>query len=230
MSIVQSGGERYRSWADVLNVDIMGQLDKASGAGFYNNAHTLYGNWELQTKANYNAFMNQRRFLRCPNYIPAGDFTRFYAINLDANGGQRINVNANPITAPAAPARYPGDYGKEDPGSMHEGANAGLIAFYFFGADIRRFNARQFWIVETERASDTSVFGPGSNANSGAVTVGQNTASPYHNTPWSAGSSSQFTFRHPYFKKANFLYFDGHVDQLTPNDDVNSRRRLSIDQ
>jgi prepilin-type N-terminal cleavage/methylation domain-containing protein/prepilin-type processing-associated H-X9-DG protein len=226
MYAIQSSGEVYRSWADVLNVDVMDQYDKASGAGFYNNAHTLYGVWELQTQANYESFMAGRRFLRCPVFTSArGNYSRYYAINLDANGGQKINGTANPITSPPAPARYPGDYGKTDPTEMHEGKWTGTLAFYSFGADLRRFNSRQFLLVEEEYPQDTTIYSPGTG--DGSVTLG---ALPAPAPAWTGGTKGEFAFRHPFFKKANFLYFDGHVDELSPKDDVNSRRRLSIDQ
>ena len=40
----------------------------------------------------------------------------------------------------------------------------------------------------------------------------------------------QFAFRHPYGKRGNYLFFDNHVELLTPNDNVESNFRLRISQ
>jgi prepilin-type N-terminal cleavage/methylation domain-containing protein len=227
IGMFQSGGNpdyQSRSWANILNIDILEGVLRASGST-YNNSVTCYGISELQSKASYEPFMNGKRFLRCPDYVPAGDYTRYYAMNLDANCGGNVNPTSNPNSAfsPPTPAHYPGDYGKVDDANMH--GTPGYFSFYCFGADLRRFHANQFLLVEQEYANDTTVFSPATIGN-GSVIL-NNPPSIY--PPYSA-ATGKFSFRHPYFKKANFLYMDFHVDQLTPKDDINSRRRLSIDQ
>jgi len=213
------------SWADLVNYDLLDQLTRASGS-YFNNSVTLLGIQELQTKASYDGFMAGKHFLVCPTYIPAGNYTRCYALNIDANGGNDVNPNPTTVNSLGSPPQWPGKYGKQEDPAMYSSSSV-FFSTYSLGADLRRFGPNQHLLVEQERANDTTTFSPASNSGTGAVALGIAPA-PYQ--AWSGSSTAQWSFRHPYFKKSNFLYFDFHVDQLGPNDDLNSQRRLAIDQ
>jgi prepilin-type N-terminal cleavage/methylation domain-containing protein len=171
--------------------------------------------------------------LTCPDFVWAkGEFRRMYAMNTWLGGGIRQYPDA-----------VAGQYGRlvipspqPDPSvnglltlSEWDGSNAvsAVKTGYVLGAKLTRFNPNQFMLLEQEHANDYS--GPGLySPTTGAVTLGE--SSPTYPTYCGGGGANggYVSFRHPYGRKANFLYMDVHVDLLTPKDDVYSRRRLDI--
>jgi hypothetical protein len=92
---------------------------------------------------------------------------------------------------------------------------------YRLGAKLNRFGAYQFLMIEQERTNDTAANGV---AGTGAVTLGSSAPG----MPLYASSSGNVSFRHPYFKLANFLSFGGSVEALKPTEDVFSTRRIAM--
>jgi prepilin-type N-terminal cleavage/methylation domain-containing protein/prepilin-type processing-associated H-X9-DG protein len=175
------------------------------------------------------------RTLTCPNFIwGKNEFRRQYALNVWMAGGIRQYPNA-----------VEGQYGRlvipspqPDPSvnglltlSEYDGSNAisAVKTGYLLGAKLSRFHSGQFMVLEQEHANDNS--GPGIvDPTSGSVILGE--SSPTYPMYCGGGgpSGGYVSFRHPYSKRANFLYVDSHVDLLTPKNDVYSRRKLDIIQ
>jgi len=137
-------------------------------------------------------------------------YPRAYMYNNDATGGNSPS---------GAPPDHPGPYGwtvpTEQVKQICEDAD-----FLRLGATVSMApnpNA-MFLVIENERSADTV---SSSSTGDGKITVGTNPEYP----PF-AGPSGVFAFRHR--MTANFLFFDGHTERLTPNDEINNRRRLSF--
>jgi prepilin-type N-terminal cleavage/methylation domain-containing protein/prepilin-type processing-associated H-X9-DG protein len=156
------------------------------------------------------------RTLCCPDFQP-GKSHRQYAMNFDFTGHAASWEGSPPE----------GWYGyRVDPPVQPDPRTKVAVDFLAYGAKVSRFHPYQFMLVEQEHAVDT--IGQGGLADlksKGSVTLGGGGGYPIYSSTAGPGSIS---FRHPYGKRANFLYFDGHVDMLTPNDNVLSQRRFSI--
>jgi prepilin-type N-terminal cleavage/methylation domain-containing protein len=176
--------------------------------------------------------------LTCPDFIWAkNEFRRMYALNVWLAGGIRQYPDAvagqyGELVIPS-PQPDPATNGGGTPGLItlteFDGSNAvsAVKSGYLLGAKLTRYNPNQFMVLEQEHAHDYS--GPGLlDPTTGAVTLGE--SSPTYPTYCGGGGANggYVSFRHPYGRKANFLYIDDHVDLLTPKDDVYSRRRLDI--
>jgi prepilin-type N-terminal cleavage/methylation domain-containing protein/prepilin-type processing-associated H-X9-DG protein len=148
--------------------------------------------------------------LSCPKYVGVSS-GRQWAIN-DA-----IVNSANGV--PDDPRRHIRGYNADGSAQSYAYTAAGGThpeGVYRLGAKLIRFGPDQFMIVEHERASD-SVGGAAS------LLLGNDPTYP----PYAANGGG-WGFRHPYFKAANFLYIDGHVQLLTVNDDVTNSKRYSL--
>lgn len=137
-------------------------------------------------------------------------YPRAYMYNNDATGGFQPS---------GSPPGHPGPYGWTVPTEQ--------VKQICRDADFLRLGAAvsmapnpnsMFLVVENERSADTV---SSSSTGSGKITVGTNPQFP----PF-AGPSGVFAFRHR--MTANFLFFDGHTERLTPDDEINTRRRLSF--
>jgi len=205
VGITGSTGGGSVSWAEILDTFALARPSK-----------TNYGiNREGSTDATVNI-----RSLSCPNFVAVG-FQRPFAYNFDAQGGTNFTSGgANPIVFPTC-----GIYG-----AMAKSPDPSY-RYYCLGAKLVRFSPNQFLFVEGQRSdSFAPVFG---GPPDGSVPVTQ--TSPYgfwlndnaSFPPYSAAGGN-FTFRHPYYRKSNFVFFDGHVEMLQPNNEINTSHRMSL--
>jgi prepilin-type processing-associated H-X9-DG protein len=173
--------------------------------------------------------------LCCPNFVRAYDpsggdiYNVPFAINYDLIGG--VNFG----TAPAW-----GLLGTQADVSM--GANNDFVYdYYSLGAKINRFHTNQFMIMESEGGDPGVTPAPfcgtvGYPSGAGKVTLGNQSTAPLFEPVYSGGAADaglyfgrgNASFRHPYSRNGHFLFFDGHVDALTPKDDILSPRRLGV--
>jgi prepilin-type N-terminal cleavage/methylation domain-containing protein/prepilin-type processing-associated H-X9-DG protein len=158
-----------------------------------------------------------QKTLSCPNYVPYLDPSgqpysyRPYCIDPDVLGNSPTNADGSPAT---------NFYGQiVDPKSIDPS-----YLFYQYGAKITRFGPYEFLLVESFYGNDAlGLSGPFTSTGSVLLTGSPPVIPNYCNV------TGELSFRHPYSKKANFLYFDAHVEPLTPKDDVYSLRRYLID-
>jgi prepilin-type N-terminal cleavage/methylation domain-containing protein/prepilin-type processing-associated H-X9-DG protein len=195
------------SWKDVLNVYYLRPTENAF-------AGALYG---VQTTA-----APSSRTLTCPKFI-AGSAKIQWGFNSDLNGGVRSAANPSGLhgkllipTPQPDPRTGITMTQADDP--IFEPAVQRYKTGLRLGAKIARFNSNQFMINEHELQAET-VQGAGS------LTMGNSASLPAY-----AANNGNYSFRHPYFKKANFLYIDGHVDLLAPTDKVHQTFRWNISQ
>jgi prepilin-type N-terminal cleavage/methylation domain-containing protein len=137
--------------------------------------------------------------LSCPNFTTPWAGGRAWVFNQYATEGGELY-----------PPTYSGTPMFADAAFWIEGP----LDRYNYGDRLSNYRPDQFMMVE----SLATVYGitnlPTSDPG-GAVTAAL-APSPYF-TP---DGGPAYAFRHPYFKAANFLCFDGHVDTLRPTDDV----------
>jgi prepilin-type N-terminal cleavage/methylation domain-containing protein/prepilin-type processing-associated H-X9-DG protein len=192
-------------WSTILQTDVL-QRDGKYGAGM---------------SARFGVLTTSGRSLTCPKFIAKGT-DRPFAFVVDVGGGQA------PSTGPLAGIP---PYGRVlNAGEIPE-MNSSLITYktYYFGAPLSRFSNYNFMIVEHERASDgvNATFGAnpdGNVANGPGAHLGDDPAYPGY-----SAAGGGFSFRHNnYYTRGNFLFVDGHVESLTPHDDIDSKRRLSM--
>jgi prepilin-type processing-associated H-X9-DG protein len=218
--------DRFADWADILNYDIMDVNTTdynmgAQGGGLFNHPATLYGIRELQAVGDYDGFIKSKRFLVCPDFEPLSNWERMYAINLDAAGGNAYTIPGpygvaiDPATACSSPTFY---WRPTPPWTV---GNCG----YALGAKLSRFSNTQFLLVENQYEE----FYPQS-GNHDVVSSANKYGSVLLNSNYPfCALKNQLAFRHPLGKRANFLFFDFHVEPLTPKDNVYSKMRLWID-
>jgi prepilin-type N-terminal cleavage/methylation domain-containing protein/prepilin-type processing-associated H-X9-DG protein len=201
---VDSGGVSHDElgWMDILNREVLERTDR----------------YAIKAQGND---VPSPRTLSCPNFVikPA---TRPFAYNLDAGGGPGAGLTLGTLP-------WYGVYGM--PADERTVLPTYVYVHYFYGAKLSRFTPNKFLLMEHEYNDSVSAWadsGYGNpNSGSGKVILGGTVA--YANL---AGPSDQpaahVAFRHPYFKRGNFLFFDAHVETLTPRDDVLSVRRLGM--
>jgi len=205
-------------WYDLLNDEVLGR-GKASSS-----VTTPYG--VAGESANTDAALGNTTSLKalsCPNYLvyhkpldglPALNLP--FSFNFDLTGGQNFS---------GAPAW--GIYGircdpKQYPSTVYPYNDATHPGTYSLGPKYIRFGSNQILLCE----SDNTNFGLTSVG--GRTTVGVTLGDSVASRPPYSGNNGCVSFRHPYYKKANFLHFDGHVDMLTPADDVYSVRMYNL--
>jgi prepilin-type N-terminal cleavage/methylation domain-containing protein/prepilin-type processing-associated H-X9-DG protein len=110
-----------------------------------------------------------------------------------------------------------------DPASNKTRRDGTPYLTYFYGAKMGWFEGpqRKFMLVESECSSDGTK-GPSSSTTGlpGSVTLG--TIKP----AW-ANPDAHLGFRHIGFKRANFLFQDGHVETMGPHEEVYATRRFN---
>jgi prepilin-type N-terminal cleavage/methylation domain-containing protein/prepilin-type processing-associated H-X9-DG protein len=152
------------------------------------------------------------RNLTCPKFVyNKSTGYRPFLYNRDFAGGNTLPMAAYPQYAmPIEPAT------QVDPSYTK----------YYLGAAINRFNGNQFIVVESETTTDKIGWTAGSlpSTPGGAVALG--ISAPAY--PIYSSYGGYYSFRHPFSRGANFLFFDAHVEVLKPSDDVYSARRLLI--
>jgi len=196
----------------------------STSGGLFNHPALLYGIRELQAVGDYDGFIHGKHFMVCPDFEPDSDYERQYAINFDAAGGSGYDipgpygVATDPATANSNPTFY---WRPNQPWTV---GNCG----YALGAKTSRFLPNQFLVVENmwEEFYPQGGHGDTGTNKGGTVVLNTNGSNKYS---WGGASPNELTFRHLNYKKANLLFFDFHVEPLTPKDDVNSQDRLWID-
>ena len=146
-----------------------------------------------------NSGAKRSRSLTCPSFVQYPDAT-------STNRSYAYNANANGWTGNpmnVGPAITPED-------------NSPVYTEYYLGrTKFSKFNAGyQFMLIETGGVSD--VF---NSSTPGNVMVKNDAAPPV--------TYSGFNFRHGDYRKANFLFFDGHIESLSPMNEMNSGKRVS---
>ncbi len=149
--------------------------------------------------------------LYCPSMrLFINTLPRAFRMNNDANGGPgwAPNPPEGPYGIGFAPSQFPLQFASPN------------YDQYSLGARLSGFTnpSYQFLITESERGADTmDAVWPAP----GPVVVGLDPAYP----PYS-DNGGNFAFRH--HLRGNFLYLDGHVDMLRPEDDVNLNARFKL--
>jgi prepilin-type N-terminal cleavage/methylation domain-containing protein/prepilin-type processing-associated H-X9-DG protein len=154
--------------------------------------------------------------LSCPNYVP------FYASDGSIYSYRPICINPDATgNDPAYPATF---YGLVKPAKDRDPS----YLTYQLGTKLDRFGSHQFLLVESFYANDSIGLSGPFNAR-GTVTLGGMTtvvgvppAAPY------SMATGELSFRHPYGKRANFMFFDAHVESLTPKDNIYTVARFKI--
>jgi prepilin-type N-terminal cleavage/methylation domain-containing protein/prepilin-type processing-associated H-X9-DG protein len=219
------------AWWQVLNAEVLGR-GKINFSASADNPATPYGISDGHGKIS----PPSGKSLGCPDFIRAfapnggGDIYNVpFAVNYDLIGG--INFG----TAPKW-----GLVGTDADVSM--GANNDWAYYrYSLGAKVTRFHTNQMMIIESEGGDPGVTAAPfcgtvGYPSGAGKVAVGLQSGPPNYYPAYSGGAADpgiyngagNASFRHPYGKRGNFLFFDGHVDSMTPKDDILSPRRLGM--
>jgi prepilin-type N-terminal cleavage/methylation domain-containing protein/prepilin-type processing-associated H-X9-DG protein len=199
------------AWEDVLNLNTMGQLGtQIPGNGMYDNPSTIYGIMELQDSAgSYASYVAKRKMLICPDFVPNGLWQREYAYNFDAGANSKYMTPADAATgAPTMPTFF----------------NKGS---YYLGARLQLFHQDEIMLGECKTGDDDYFMaptGPTYSDPKGIVTMDPST----NGIPPSTAYQGAIEFRHPSGKKANFLFFDYHVEPLTIKDNIISSRMLRM--
>ena len=148
------------------------------------------------------------KMLSCPSLRPGNSARRPFAWNLDAMGGRTWGGNPSPQ----------GPYGllHPDPGAVTNGWK-----YYVLGARLRDFKepAFQFLIIERERTNDGFYEGMDASLWDGHVYLG---TSPSYASP-----GGWWSFRHVNLT-GNFVFFDGHIEALSPDDELATKRRTLL--
>ena len=203
---------RSRGWVECLNVEVLGQTK------YWEAGHGPYIQ-RMGTTPSPNR-------IYCPSMRPWGNslYPRAFLFNLNAAGGPDWGG-------------YPpeGPYGiqvKPMPSPQADDLVGSSWLYYTLGAVLARFPnpSQQFLVTESETGSDyCSSRWPAAAPH--RVTLGDSGDAP----PWS-GEGGAFAFRHtlpanvPQYQgqaTANFLFIDGHVQALSPNDKINADDRFA---
>jgi prepilin-type N-terminal cleavage/methylation domain-containing protein/prepilin-type processing-associated H-X9-DG protein len=134
--------------------------------------------------------------LSCPNYMAASatDYSRT---------GQ--NTYGYPYPTP------------QDFNSYYPDAQP--LNLYWLGARVNLFRGDQFMLIESYASNDVTGCVEGLNDRGQLGTI-QGFPSYTSLTYGPVSNGNGPAFRHPFQKAANFLYIDGHIQVLTPKDDV----------
>jgi prepilin-type N-terminal cleavage/methylation domain-containing protein/prepilin-type processing-associated H-X9-DG protein len=204
------------SWADILNREVLGR-------GMWGVSTTSKEGPKDYTIQAGHTFLPSQKTLSCPKFQPV-PYTRPWGYNLDANGGPGGVTHGLP---------WYGVYGAPGPdlGTFTMSGSTFTYApgTYRFGAKLNRFSSRQFLIREFDDSNDVTdwatsgAVAPANRVNTkGSVILGTDPA--YQRYSY----KGLVSFRHPYFQRGNFLYFDAHVELLSPKDDVYSTRTVGM--
>ena len=196
-------------WDTILNTEMLGATSQNGAIGVVGSR------------------LDAKTMMTCPNfrYIP-GSYNHPYAINMFERGGYPINSAASvddrayygKYALPILPSSKAVDF--SPPGSHY------LI--YWYGANLDLFRSDQFLIIEQDQPQ-LYTSGGGGDSHGAVYLIGGNGAARdsshiypgYASRAFSTGRpSGAFSFRHPYFKAANFLCFDGHVERHVPTDNI----------
>ena len=168
----------------------------------------------------------EKNRLNCPSMrLYSNPYPRMFLWNGDAGG----DLPAGALFS------SPGPYGRRvDPPPVLPPPSAGVAAwdYYILGPVLQQFPCpdKQFLITESEVASDYC--GARDPAPPYTIPLGGPPTMP----PWS-GLGGWFSFRHvlPWDPDlyqaqatANFLYIDGHVNFMTPNNKINATERFAF--
>lgn len=196
-----------RQIGQLFNVCAADHDGRAPGGGLWQN-----GNSSLNWRVILNTEVLKTGSIFDTNYAIGGTSTRTLSCPnfVDhGNGGYR-SLGENPyIDDPRYNLSVP-DAKSIDP----------IYFSYHYGAKLERFGSYVFLIVEMDYGNDSPGLSGFPNQ-SGKVILGSG-PQPY------CAQNGELSFRHPYFDKANFLFFDAHVEPLRPRDDVYSDRRFAI--
>jgi prepilin-type N-terminal cleavage/methylation domain-containing protein/prepilin-type processing-associated H-X9-DG protein len=211
-------------WWQVVNAEVVGrgQINWNHDA---NNPSTPYaigaGQGSISTTSS--------KALSCPKFQVLGNNYPF-AINWDLIGGNSVKSSSLP------PCGVFGRYADPKMGAN----NDYNFDRYSLGGKLTSFRSNQFMIVECETANGARTDDPFSGfsnyeSGTGHVTLGTISSLPLYNgvasdpfPPYFYSNRGSASFRHPYFRRGNFLLMDGHVESLTPNDDILSPRRFGL--
>jgi len=218
-------------WQSILNWEYFHQNDPANYPG---PRHTLgdeptcgpllrwWTFWDPMYYPNQNLVV--RKYLTCPNYKAWGSpgagysniWSRPWMANRDVTGG---DTSA---------------YGYELTGIYGKNVSNPASIFYYYGAyalgtrqDLFANPSYKFLLIESEYGADVTTVRSGYSA---TVRLGDSVARP----PWT-GDGGVYAFRHNlgtdarlYQSRARapFLFVDGHVGVLTPNDQINVSSRF----
>jgi prepilin-type N-terminal cleavage/methylation domain-containing protein/prepilin-type processing-associated H-X9-DG protein len=189
------------SWKDIINMYVL----KTNDSMFSSNTVTI------QTGG-----IPSSRMLSCPNFQPSGS-KRMWAYNNFAKGGDatitepagRYGLIINPTPQPDPKVGITlTDFG--DTTFVGNGVQPWQTGFRL-GAKRSLFSPGQILITEHERAADYV-------SGNSPLTLGDDPGYPRY-----SANGGNYSFRHPYFKKANVLFMDGHVNLETPKSDFSSK-------
>jgi prepilin-type N-terminal cleavage/methylation domain-containing protein/prepilin-type processing-associated H-X9-DG protein len=148
--------------------------------------------------------------LGCPSYSGHVNNGRPFMMNLELAGG---------AVSTAQPA---GPYGRliDPPPENYYSKSLNPKNYYRLGARISMFQnpSYKFMIVESERAND---YLTSNGSGMGMVALGGSATYP----KWST-AGGEYSFRHNGYRRANFLFIDGHVESLLPSDEIATARRF----
>ena len=156
---------------------------------------------------------------RCPEYVGGiVASSRTYLMNDWATGG--------PLNPPSQPAGPFGVFIDPPPESYYSDSLA-PTNFYRLGARTSSFRSpsNKILILETERPNDTYGSSIGNTFPPAPVILGGGVSGSQTYPVWSSIGGGHFSFRHNNNTRANFLFVDGHVEALTPKDELKNLRR-----
>jgi prepilin-type N-terminal cleavage/methylation domain-containing protein/prepilin-type processing-associated H-X9-DG protein len=145
-----------------------------------------------------------QKTLSCPEQRGSVTGIRRYTLNEYAAGGATHG------------GQWPGAFGVDiqPPNTYIDG-----LSQYRLGARVSKFQqgSTTFLLLESERSTDTSVSSWPHNDLPSTWYLGDSLPG---RPAWS-GAYGTFAFRHPYMRGMNVLFVDGHVDRLSPKDELN---------
>jgi prepilin-type processing-associated H-X9-DG protein len=217
---VPVGEKEIQTWQDMLNQEVLRGEAGKGGDGAENRPQQILRWWDQKTPPE-----QMRRTLTCTSLRAYGDPNRHprpYAMNLDAAGGPRDGNARDPVNMLAL-----------GPNVMFMIPPPLRYDAYVLGSRSSHFSSPtyQFLVCESEATTDEIYCVEDKKHDpNGRVTLGDSTAYP----PWS-GCQGSFAFRHnptrssaaPDVPSANFLFIDGHVEPLTPDDRINKADRFA---
>ncbi len=158
---------------------------------------------------------------RCSKFV-AGQVSspRWFIMNADAAGG-----------TPTA-ALPGGPYGRvvEPPPESYYAKSLNSKNFYRLGARISRFRNPSYKILifESHRPNDYYVATANPTTPITPITLGGGQSGASFYPRWSSLGTGRFAFRHAGYRRANFLFVDGHVESLTNREEIDTKRRFLI--
>jgi prepilin-type N-terminal cleavage/methylation domain-containing protein/prepilin-type processing-associated H-X9-DG protein len=213
----KNDGADTATWWGILNREVLGRgmwgVDTASGSG--PTDYTIQAG---------HTFKPSSKTLSCTKFQPV-PYRRPWGYNLDASGGPSLS-GSNGLP-------WYGVFGAPGP-DIGPFTIAGVTyeykpGTYRFGAKLNRFHSNQFLIREFDANNDVTDWATsgwvGYPSGKGSVILGTDPPAPVY-----SGKAGEVSFRHPYSRKGNFLYFDSHVDLRGPKDDVYSTRTMGMPQ